>query len=225
MWQVDLAARSTTLTIEVEQEAWVGFALPTSPGQMAGAYAILCMPDTHEVTEATLNRPFPSGFVYPATSGLRNASMMQFAAPSGRISTACTFTRPWVATNGEPDFSPNGGNFLIAVGKSNTFDSGHVLTAGAPGYPVVLSFDFMNGAAVTTAGGSLTKFQKSAYAHGVLMTLAWAWLIPFGILIAHFKVSDRLGVRVFPFSGHVHRFCRLSLPDFLLTHSWRWCAL
>lgn len=42
------------VTVEVTTLAWIGFAIPHTPRRMVGAYAIVCLPDTNNVTEVTL---------------------------------------------------------------------------------------------------------------------------------------------------------------------------
>jgi len=190
-WQVDEAAAATSVTIEVTKAAWIGIAKPASIGQfsMQDAYAIVCLPDSG-VTEAMLHQPYPGGFHYTNAS-LARSSVSQFHDPlSKKMSTVCSFTRKW-RVPGVPDFAPTGGEYLLAVGKENAFN-GHVITAASSGYPQFPGVNWYTGA--TVAGGGvapLTKLQEVAWSHGMLMTVAWGWIVPTGILVARFKLGDK----------------------------------
>jgi hypothetical protein len=57
MWQLNTTANTTTITLEVMGEAWIGFAIPVTPGEMMDAYAIVCLPNSlglHSVEEVYL---------------------------------------------------------------------------------------------------------------------------------------------------------------------------
>ena len=65
MWQLNTTANTTTITLEVMGAAWIGFAIPVTPGEMQDAYAIVCLPDElglHTVQEVYLTPRYPEGF-------------------------------------------------------------------------------------------------------------------------------------------------------------------
>jgi hypothetical protein len=154
---------------------------------MVGAYAIACVPGA-AVREVTLTSYDQSSFKYATKSTLTDSSVSQFMNPTSNVlNTVCSFTRPWTAT-AAPPFEPSGGNFLLAIGKTDVF--AHHATTGSPGGPVHTNIDFLTGTAIS-GGGSvpLTHFQKVVWTHGMLMTVGWGWIIPAGILVARFKLG------------------------------------
>eukprot|EP00038_Savillea_parva_P006850 m.166278 g.166278 ORF g.166278 m.166278 type:complete len:1139 (+) comp12671_c0_seq1:83-3499(+) len=235
MWQLNETAREMYMSLETTTAAWLSIGWPTTADTMPGAYAIACLPNSAapSVTEVILVAKDQSSFKYPTQSTLRGASVSHFTDPGTKVlSTVCSFTKSWAAAGPIPGFVPGTMDIILAVGTSDTFAI-HA-TPGTAGGPIADRFDFRTSATGPSTGTQpLTHFQQEVWTHGMLMTVAWACVVPIGILVARFKLGSQ-GLwfkvhRAWQLFGLLLAFVGLAIivsavheegaPHFMVTHA------
>jgi len=223
------------VSIDIPQQSWVGFGLGSS---MANTYAILCEPSGSGgankpggdlVTEVNLMGYSQAGFV-TLTRELTEAALTQERDESGQIRTICQFKRNLISKNSKSaNFSITGNNYIIAAGGSNTFAKHNRYMDGKS-----LNWEFQNSSAPPApAPVGLSSFQSSAVLHSILMMVAWAYLLPGGLIVAKFKlpsskswfkthiISQCLGLTS-AFIGLgviIYAYNKNGLPHFVLVHA------
>ena len=190
-WQLDAAANRLRVRITSSSGGWASVAF-SAGSKMIPADAVIIEPAAASaVTQAALNSYAMSGVQrVPAASGTLDALATSFASSASGGGWTAEFSRPLVnaATGvyaGARSLSASGSIGLIAAWGGSGLMSQH-----SPANAVAFSVNLATGSAVAdSARGALLV------AHGVLMAVAWAVLIPLAVGLARFGRGHAGGLK------------------------------
>ncbi|CAL8468983.1 g8524 [Coccomyxa elongata] len=170
-------------------DGWCGWAIPAQPGRMVGASAVIVKACTNCSTGATADKYLlaakRSSAIVPGTGSLDVVGPIYAAKTGGGL--IAVFTMRVTPDAAQPDAQTN---YIAAHGSVDASDT---LQPHTDQMAVAGTLSLASGTSSSDSSSNPTV-DKATTAHGVLMTVAWAVILPISVAIA-FSMRKTWGPR------------------------------
>lgn len=191
-WRLIQDVQKIEISLTVAAKGWIAFGLNDQP-HMAQTYAIICKPmgdSSKDSMPAVVEAYLPSydiSQIQYLNRTLAEGTVSQLLLEDGSVATVCQFERDYNTNQSKArNFSPTQGNlYIVALGPNNDEFKQHI---GTTSNKIVWE---KGHSGPPTTHAKLTRFQTSAVLHGIMMMVAWAFLLPGGIVVAKFRIPNK----------------------------------